>query len=131
MELLAEVRKDPDGAYQRLMEQVDKTCGRELYLQLDWAVDLKISAAEVKTIGAHGETIMAAIRGDLIAWPGSEPYWRNEPEETTERVDALETRVDTVIERFEQLIDRTEGLTPEQRDRLVGQRRNHDRCQVA
>ena len=65
--------------YDRLMEEVDKH-DPALRAQLSEVVVARLTEAENNAVRNQGQVILAAIRGDLVAWPGSMPDWYNRPE---------------------------------------------------
>ncbi len=61
-----------------LLERVDEP---GLFSQLEIAIGDRVMEAEEAAVRRQGKVIMAALRGDLVAWPGGEPRWRNRSED--------------------------------------------------
>ncbi len=65
----------------RVYELLEKIDDRELFFALESAIGDRINEAEEDAVRQQGMVIMAAIRGDLVAWPQCAPRWNNRPED--------------------------------------------------
>jgi hypothetical protein len=65
----------------RVYDLLEKIDDPELFSQLESAIGERVDEAEEAAIRHQGTVIMAAIRGDLVAWPACMPGWRNRPED--------------------------------------------------
>ena len=68
-----------DVDYAQVLDEVAAVAGFELTGRLEDAVIDRMREARDDAIRQHAEIVMAAIRGDLVAWPSCNPQWRNRP----------------------------------------------------
>jgi hypothetical protein len=64
----------------RVYDLLGKIDDPGLFGELESAIGERVNEAEEEAIRQQGIIIMAAIRGDLVAWPGCPPRWSNRPE---------------------------------------------------
>jgi hypothetical protein len=62
----------------RLLERVDEP---GLFGELESAIGDLVCETERNAARQQGRVIMAAICGDLVAWPGGDPRWQDRPDD--------------------------------------------------
>jgi hypothetical protein len=68
-------------AMRKVYDLLEKVNDPELFDQLEVAIGDRVIEAEHAAIRQQGRVITAALSGDLVAWSGCAPRWRNRPED--------------------------------------------------
>ena len=69
-----------DVDYAAVLDEVAAVAGFELVGRLEDAIIDRMREARDDVIRQQCAVIMAAMAGDLVAWPGCHPQWRDRPE---------------------------------------------------